>query len=188
MDPSAMLQQALRSSGPEGQALLVAVARLLDTQGLTEISADVFLTLLARGNAPIADVFFARRSPQSFLATIQLTKPRIHQTLEILIAAHVSKLDPRIALACLGYLSLAYIHAGKNPMLPLPRVSDIQHIGKFLLSDLTAVKDLTAAILDEIDHSGYIAAITRTEARKILDHYHDPSKKLSDILPHQLMA
>ena len=183
-----MLDSMLRDNSQEAQSGIIAFAGYLTKVTINQTNYSLFIKILNRNIPEATEKLFSNRQALSFFCKFKATGDLIQQTLSLLIHHQPHTLLPNTILACLGVLDSQYHSDRSGFQLYQLSVSDLYHIGKYLIHTDKNIQNITLEIIENLRDSSYgtdpeLSVIIK----KIIDHYYDQTKKIEDVIPANLL-
>lgn len=188
MFDSNFIERILSSKSEENRDAVITISRFLIKESLTIDNAYYFFKILNLNIQEASDEIFKHKSPENFFTALKPFKELIQFSLKNLIEYKPKELYYKNILASFGVLQNAYKNADNGFKIYALTVSDIQHIGKYLILDNEKTSSIILELLDCIwraDTNKYKE--TTILAKEIVDAYYDNKKRILDVIPHNLL-
>ncbi len=187
LDNSQIIDSMLNSDSPDAKAAIIAFARHLSTFPLSTANMVTFTKIISKNYSEAADIFFTRRTPDSFFSTLPQTAELIIFALSTLSNYRYSELYSPITLSCLGILVNNYRNPSKDQNIYSLKTSDIYHIAKYLQKKEKNIESLILDLLENIGSLPSSAGEISKVARNILNNWFDNSKRLDQVIPFTIL-
>lgn len=189
MDEIDILNNMLTSNTGEGRQGIISFARYIRGVRLDNSTLPVFIKFIRTGVTEALDELYRERDPISFFSNITPNKGLISSVLKILTENSPNKGDSRVVLSCLGILLSAYYNPQEGMSLCPMTVQELFHTAKYFVTDDTEVAELLEELLDALKTlpATHYRELQLT-AVKISDAHFDKSKKLSNVIPGNILA
>lgn len=184
-----MLEDMLNSRTKEGKEGIVAFARYLRGTTLDERTLPVYLKFLHTGVPEAMDELFQDRDPASFFSRFVPNRDLITEVIELLSENVPKQADRRVVLACLGVLANAYASAEDGMTIYPLTVQDLFHTAKHLTAGDNQVSEILEDLLDSLSalSAGRHGELHKT-VLQLRDAHLDATKKIGDVIPHNMLV
>lgn len=182
-----MLNSILSSNTEESREAVIAYTRFLITERLSSSNASIYLKILQKNIKESADIIFKNRTPELLFSSIKITRELITSGIRILSDYKAKELYMPILLSLLSILKKGYHNPSVGLSVYKLSVSDLHHIGKYLISNEPRISDMIQDILEALACTGEDKTLSIC-AKGILNSILDNSKKLSDVIPGVLLV
>jgi hypothetical protein len=183
-----MLESIFNNKSPEQKEAVISFARYLTTYSLDDSNYTIFLKILNLNYEEASSIIFKGREPETFFSIISPSRELITAALNILTSYKPQKLSLENIRACLGIIYTVYKQPASGFSYYNLSISDIQHIGKYLILKNIKIENLVIPILESISSIPQKGNIDVSSfSRKVIDHFYDNKKKLEDIIPSVIL-
>jgi hypothetical protein len=186
MEFNDIMQRIIKSKDPSQKQAIISFTRYLKTYPLDQTTFPIFQEILKQNYDEISEILFENRTPETFFSTLPVSKEIIVTTLGILVTFKPLVLNPKIVLACLGVIENAYKHAPSGFGKYSLTISDLQHIGKYLITKNEKIVEFVKNILEPVSSFSGNSEVS-IFAQKIIDNYNDHKKRLENVIPETLL-
>jgi hypothetical protein len=186
MNGDDFIEKILNDTSSANKESFLSLAKYLSTYHLTTETAYLFMKIIGANLPDALEILFKNKSPETFFSTLKINRGLICGALEILVKCKQSEIDSRALLSMLGILSAAYKNGRAGFGIYKLNFSDIHHIAKYLLKEDKKSRDIIINILESIwnyDNKSETGVL----AINIVNSFFDKKKKLSDIVPENLL-
>lgn len=173
----------------------VAIARILDREGIHEHNYMLFLAFLHTNNDYVIDTLLGRRNPLLLFSTVKPSWYLVHQVFGMLNRFRRDELNEKCLLALLGVIQHTYKTSRFGYHVYRLTVADVYNLGKFLdkkRDQLETMNRIILGLLLDIYQLG-LSCRRREEkdvalkANSIRMAFYDNHKDLSGVIPDVLL-
>lgn len=187
MLPGEMLNSILSSNTEESRGAVIAYARFLITERLSSSNAAIYLKILQKNIKEAANIIFENRTPELLFSNVKITRELIVSGIRILSEYKAKELYMPILLSLLGIFKNGYHNPSVGLSVYKLSVSDLHHIGKYLILNESRISEMIQDILEALANTGEDKTLSGC-ARGILNSILDNSKNLNDVIPGVLLV
>jgi hypothetical protein len=182
------LEKIFSGNTDESVESIIAITRLLSKEHLDRSNAYLFLKIIDLNINDASDVIFSNRSPETFFSSIIPFYELVNSCLLMMIRRRPAEFYFKNILSCFGILQMTY----KNPKYGFNiyklSITEIQHIGKYLILDDARLNDIIIDVLTDIwRQNGDRYKDVSIKAKDITDCFFDDKKRLSDVIPDVIL-
>lgn len=188
MNQNYLLEEMLNSNLAQGDEEVISFANYLNGVGLSQKTLPIFFKLLEKNIPRSLEPLFRNRKASLFFSRIVPDQNSLNSALGILVSLNVRSADRRTLLSMMGLLIMGYKRGEDGLKIREISISELQHIGKYLIRDEVELIELIQDLLDSL--SSVMSPQYRdlsTMASKIKMAYLDHSKGLSSCIPPTLL-
>ena len=132
------------------------------------------------------EVIFKNRNPETFFSILKPNRELISNAINTLVKYSYKNLNDLSLLACFGILQNNYQNAKEGLNIYPLTSSEIQHFGKYLMTDDAGITKIVIDLLDSIWRSDFknISILSKN----IINSFYDNKKNINDFIPDNLLV